>query len=417
MISDEQFRTLWRSPKSITGDTLLLFGCGAAALALGAMIAIAAAPPKARLSVAWPGLNESSLRLLSLCSTILTAAALVGYLAFAYLIAQSGLGLSGLASNPETKIIGRIPGVTTLTTFGIAAVVASTIVLVHRFSGVELFKVLILVGLAIPRAFINGERLVILELVVPVVVLSAARISSQRGVRRTLTQLVPFIAVPLVVAMFAVFEYFRSWTRYKDSVETSYTEFALNRLGGYYATAVNNGQLTLDHLNWPNRLPFYTIEPFWTAPGIRHAQLYEKLGGYPTPYAQDYGDSPYLTVLRQFGNPEFNNNTGYVTGFIDYGRIGGIVYFLLVGVVIGLLYCAFCEGKLAGLVLYPVAFLGLLELPRYMYWAMGRSVYMWIGLLAVIIFVSAGRAMQRPITNLASPASPDADVGSVRKSV
>ena len=82
MMSDVQFRSLWKTPKSLTGDTLLLFGCGAAALAFGALITIAAAPATRRPSGPWPNLNEQSLGLVSRASTVLTALAVIGYCGF-----------------------------------------------------------------------------------------------------------------------------------------------------------------------------------------------------------------------------------------------------------------------------------------------------------------------------------------------
>ena len=49
LLSDHAFRSLWRSPKSITWETLWLFGSGAVAIAFGAMIVIAAyTAPKLR---------------------------------------------------------------------------------------------------------------------------------------------------------------------------------------------------------------------------------------------------------------------------------------------------------------------------------------------------------------------------------
>lgn len=401
LMSDVQFRSLWKTTKSVTSETLLLFGCGAAALAFGALVAIAASPGTRRPSAPWPNLNEQSVRLVSRASTVLTAATVVGYLGFAVLIVRAGLTpldlFSGTGYGPGLSVrdvVGTIPGVTTLTQCGIAAVVTSMILLVRGYSRAELVKLSLVVGLAIPRSYVFSERLAILELIAPIVVILAAQLSVGRGWRRRVVQLIPVATLPAVIAIFGFFEYFRSWTFYRTHVSSSFAEFAVSRFVGYYATALNNGHLVLQNMQWPNRLPYETLEALWTAPGVKQAKLYQELGGRPPPISAGT-DSMYFGVLDHFANPEFNNESGYVTAFIDYGRYGGIVYFLLIGVVVGLLYRGFCQGKPFGLFLYPVLFVGLLELPRYVYWANARTIYAVVGLLVVAVLVSRAEARGR----------------------
>ena len=98
LLSDPDYRLLWRTPKVITGQTLLLFGCGAVALAFGAMIVIAVAPSRRALPVTWPSLSTNSLSFLKRSSNVLTALTLVGYAGFAYLIIRSGLQPAQLIS-------------------------------------------------------------------------------------------------------------------------------------------------------------------------------------------------------------------------------------------------------------------------------------------------------------------------------
>jgi len=293
-------------------------------------------------------------------------------------------------------VVGTIPGVTTLTQLGIAAVVVSTILLVRDYSRSELYKVLSIIGLAVLRAFVFSERLAIMELAVPVIVILVAKLSIQRGWRRTVARISPFVSLFAVVVVFGSFEYFRSWTFFRTHATASYADFAVSRFVGYYATALNNGQLVLDKLNWHNRLPYETIEGLWTAPGIYSMQLYERLGGHAPPSLRPgaEGDSLYMEVLGQFGNPEFNNESGYAAAFVDFGHLGGILFFFLVGVIGGFLYRSFCQAKPLGLFVYPVMFVGLLELPRYIYWSNGRTFYAWIGLLVVVALVSRAQAKE-----------------------
>src|ERR1700754_1319466 len=92
LLDDQQFRQLWRTPKWVTVDTLLLFGCGAAALAFGAAIGMAIAPATRQVRSPWPSLSDRSVRLLRRASTVLTTATLFGYACFAVLFVRAGIG-------------------------------------------------------------------------------------------------------------------------------------------------------------------------------------------------------------------------------------------------------------------------------------------------------------------------------------
>lgn len=265
--------------------------------------------------------------------------------------------------------------------------VVSTTALTQRFTWREFGKVVLIVGLAAPRAYVYSERLALLELFVPICVIVATRLSTKRGLPRAVAQTVPIFGMMIVVAMFGVFEYFRSWTFYRTHGTTSFWDFALNRFAGYYATALNNGQLVLDHLRWPNRWPYDTLEGFWNAPGVEQSGLYEHLSGHVRPYNRT-DVSPYFDVLRQYGNPEFNNPSGYAAPFVDYGHVGGLMFFLIVGIVLGLLYEMFAIGRPLALLTYPVAFTGIVEMPRYLYWVQGRATYTWLALLAIAILIA-----------------------------
>jgi oligosaccharide repeat unit polymerase len=397
LVGDVQFRNLWKTPKAVTPDTLLLFGVGAIALAFGALIGIALSPLPRVSSSPWPDLGDDAIRLLRRASTFLTAATLAGYLGFVYLIARAGLTPAQLFGGSEANgtaavkdTIGTIPGLTTMTQLGIGAVVVSATILMQQFSRFELAKLLIVIGLAVPRAYIYAERLAILELVLPVTVVIAAKLSIGDRTRRLIARTLPVGGIAMVVVVFGAFEYSRSWNFYRAHGETSFVGFALSRLAGYYVTAINNGQLILSHLDWPGRWPYDTFEGLWDAPGIENVGLYQRLGGYPPPYNKA-GNAPYNDVLTQFGNNEFNNPSGFVGPFIDYGWLGGLIWLLTAGVVAGLLYRQFCSARFLGLLLYPVFFIGLAELPRYLYWVQGRAIYTWIALLAIVVLLMRGR--------------------------
>lgn len=401
LIGDEAFRSLWRTPKSITGETLLLFACGALALSFGALVSQATLTRRP-LTKRWPTLNAQSMELMRRASTWLTGLTVFGYAGFGFLILRSGLSPSQVFGNtytsgvPVRDIIGTIPGVTTLTQCGMAAVIVSSILLTQRFSRGELAKILAVVGLSLPRSYLFSERLAVLEVVVPVVVILCAWLSLTPGPRRTSAQFAPVIGLPLVVVVFGVFEYFRSWAYFRTRTNTGFVEFTIDRLAGYYTTALNNGHLVYHYLDWPGRWPYDTMEGFWTAPGIEQFGLYTRLTGHPLPYSgKGSVVTPLTVMLTQHGNPEFNNPSGYVAPFIDYGMVGGLVFFALVGLLAGYLYRGFRVGAPFGLLLYPLVFTGLLELPRYMYWTQGRTIYSLLAL--IILAVLLRRTQSKPV--------------------
>ncbi|AMO60049.1 Uncharacterised protein [Mycolicibacterium phlei] len=402
-VGDADFRRYWDEPKLVTTETLVLFECGVLAFALAALIATTVAAPRTGLTGPWPNLSPATERLLRRASTVLTTLTLAGYLGFAIAIARSGLSLAELfgdVDNPwdaPVKIaIGTIPGVTTLTQVGMAAATVSSVLLAQRFTRAELARLVTVLTLSVPRAYIYSERLALLELAVPAVVVGAAWLSNRSRRQRAIAKATPVAGLAVVGVLFAVFEYFRSWQFYRQRGDMSFWEFAANRLAGYYATAINNGQVILDHLAFPGRLPFDTLDAFWSLQGVYQLRLYEVLGGHDRPYAKS-GDeeSPYFHALAQAANPEFNNPSGYVAPFVDYGPVGGLMFFALIGVVTGLLYRAFASGHLVGLLVYPFVFTGFVELPRYLYWFQGRCTYSWLALAVVLVLAAVVRRRER----------------------
>jgi oligosaccharide repeat unit polymerase len=410
LLDDQQFRSMWKSPKSVTTETLLLFGCGALALAFGALVTIAAHPHR-QLNARWPQLDDASIQVLRRSSTVLTALTLVGYIGFVFLIARSGLGATDLLSSSRSDtsgprvrdVVGTIPGITTLTQCGVAVAVVSSILLTQQFCRRELLKIVLILAPSIPRAYLFSERLAILEVMVPMIAIFCARLAVSEGPKRFAAQLAPIVGLPAAIALFSFFEYFRSWTFYRTRTSSDFGAFAIERLAGYYATALNNGYLVLHYLDWPGRWPYDTIEAVWTAPLIKDSALYTRLTGHPMPYGS--GNEPVTAlneVLTQHANPEFNSPSGFAAPFIDYGTLGGVLFFFLIGLVAGFLYKGFCDGRPFGLLLYPIIYIGLLELPRSMHWSAGRTTYPWLALIVVAALLS--RSQRRsPIADMPNP--------------
>jgi glucose dehydrogenase len=81
----------------------------------------------------------------------------------------------------------------------------------------------------------------------------------------------------------------------------------------------------------------------------------------------------YFPFLESGANVEFNNADGMLFPLMDFGTAGGLLYWVVIGVICGVVYQLFRRKQLAGLLLYPIVFLGLLEIPLALYWSEGRS--------------------------------------------
>jgi hypothetical protein len=396
--SNEEFRTFFRSPKSLDTDSAVLFGAGALCFVLAALatqVGRRPAPPGGRR----PWLDATQLAALRRVSGPLYALTLAGYLAFGVSAARNGFGLNDLLNalisqdlyteQAPKSVIGTIPGVTTLTQVGIAYAIVATLLLLHGPDRTTLVRLVALGGLTTLRAFLFTERLALVELAVPALVLVAVRASqSRRPGRRLLLRMAPIPLVVLLVAGFAATEYSRSYTYYKTRTTDGLVTFSVKRLSGYYATAYNNGHLVMTYDRYPGRLPYTSLEALWTAPGAQQIDLYDRL------VDRDQGEE-YRRILATHANPEFNNVGGLPAVFADFGRMGGLLVLLGLGLIIGWAYRAFLHGQIAALLLYPVAVTGLLELPRFLYWSLGRTMPAVVALL-VVLWVLRRAERRRP---------------------
>lgn len=385
IFTPEDFITYFRSPKRLTTSTALLFAQGAGVLVLGALLAQSGRAPERR-SGRWPWFSERQLRVLERSATVLFRVTLLGYAAFVVAAARNGVRLDQVVtaivqqdvfSGELERAIGTVPGITTLTQVGVAYAVVAVLLLMHGRDRRNLRRLAVLLGLTALRAFVLTERLAVVEIALPVVALLALRLADNARPRRLLLVAAPLPLVLLLIVGFGATEYSRSYQFFKERTDDGIVMFSLKRLGGYYATAYNNGQISLDHDRYPGRLPYTSLEALWTAPGIENLDLYDRLAG------RDTGEQ-YVNLLQTYGNPEFNNPGGLPSAFVDFGRTGGLVFLFGVGLATGWGYRRFVHGDPAGVLLYPVAMIGLFELPRFLYWTLGRTVPIVLALLLVL---------------------------------
>ncbi|GAB3321576.1 hypothetical protein GCM10027451_43250 [Geodermatophilus aquaeductus] len=381
-LGDAYFRQSWNTPKSLTDTTLLLFAAGAVLFALGGMLPLLLGAGRGR-HAASPA-AEVDTWFLHRAAVVLYRLTMVGYVALAVVGLSRGARpadlLEALTSQDAFDSTLRtqfapIAGITTLTQLGIAYVVVAVTLLTRQRDRYVARRLAVVLVLALMRAFFLTERLAILELAIPAVGILAMYAARRGRVQRRVTAAAPFVLVPGAVAVFGIFEYSRSWVFYSQG-GGSFFQFVIDRLAGYYATAYNNGQLALTYGTSGVRLPYGSIEAFWTAPGISQLDLYGQLTGRYEP--DDFG-----TILQQYGNPEFNSPGGLSIPFVDYGTAGGLVFFLLAGLALGLAYLRWREGEFWASLVYPVALTGLLEMPRYLYWGQGRVLPSFVALVVI----------------------------------
>jgi hypothetical protein len=213
--------------------------------------------------------------------------------------------------------------------------------------------------LAVLRAILNSERLALIELVVPTAILLVRVVvlptKDYLWMRRA--GIVAPIVAPLALAVvFGSFEYVRSWHYYVDDFD-SYPQFVVWRLSGYYTTAHNNAAMAIETGHYPP-LPYFTLEPFWKFPGVESSPFgYQKLTGMDMP-------ETYTAMLENFGNPELNNGGGLFQPMLDWGLPGSLIFWLGYGLLAGRLYQNYLRGNLSGLLIYPLVFHTLLDVPR-----------------------------------------------------
>lgn len=270
-----------------------------------------------------------------------------------------------------------LPGITSFTQCGIVFsiffinnVFVST---AHHLKIKKRFKFyfIILVLLTVLRSFIWSERLALIELFVPILLLYLNFRSFRKRTVKLFLNLLPFYSTIFLVTLFGVTEYFRSWPYYRDYY-SSFLNFITERIMLYYLTAINNGVGTLQYYNWPSYSFLFTLNWVYKLPGI---------GEYLLNWQKDNIPS----FVNEYGNREFTNISGLFAIVYDLGVIGAFFYCVVWGFFIGIIYNSFRKKHIIGLLLYPVFFMSLIEFYRILYLGESRVFYIFLfGLLGIL---------------------------------
>jgi hypothetical protein len=308
---------------------------------------------------------------------LLLACTLLAYAVwFAPVMADPGLLLDIFAGrrNNLRNVAPTTPGLTTMTQFGVAFVVAHAAISAGRLRPLtawERMGLAAVFALGALRSVAWGERLALMELFIPWAVASLAFRSIRRRSLWRAASWLPLVAPVLLYLAFTGTEYFRSWTFYRREYDSIWV-FSFERLVAYYATASNNGLGFLaTSTDWPQYTLRYVAEWLYAMPVIGEA-LTASVGDV---------NSEYFDFLLRHARPEFNNPSGLFPIVYDIGYAGSLLYFVVVGAIVGRLWVLWRRRSAAGVLAYPVAALFLVELLRFDYLASTRFFPVALGLL------------------------------------
>ncbi|HXP82794.1 MAG TPA: O-antigen polymerase [Verrucomicrobiae bacterium] len=383
---------LWGTPRYFNGFTLLLTAAVIVVFSAGVWLALSKQSAHSSRSE-WRGTVSFSQTLL-----LFNVSFWISVMAYAIWIGLGlarGLGLELLKSifiGGDVAIyilrepLETVPGITTWTQVGIAAVVLGCMIGIGGGWKIVRRKLAILAVLALVRGLLYSERLAFLELAIPFLVLWLAQPASWKPSRvlRTLIRIAPVLGAAIIYMVFTCFESFRSWSIYYSSRESSLLLFGFWRLVGYYVTSVNNTAYLLSSFHHPLGAPYFSFTFLWEFPVLN--VFVKDLFSW---VHMDY--KSYMDLLAFGANPEFNNPGGLLSPVVDFGVLGGLAYWAAMGLITGHLYYLFISKHPLGMCLYPVVYLTLTEIPRYLYWGEGRAfpALVYLILSATVLLRSA----------------------------
>jgi hypothetical protein len=373
LAAPETYLHLWKTPKYFTDYTALLTVGVIAAFSVGVRMTLANRSDHSS-NFEWRGTVSLSraLRLFNvsfwLCVMAYAFWATLGISRGVNLAVLKAIFTGGMSIDTLKIYFETMPGVTTCTQFGIAAVVLGCLIGTSAGWAFVRRKLALLVVLALVRALMYSERLAFLELAVPFLALWMAAPASWTRKRplRALIRIAPMLGAATMYAVFTGFEYFRSWSTYYSARESSLYLFGFWRLLGYYVTSANNTAYLISSFPHSLGAPYFSFGFLWTFP-VLNAFVQDLFSWVHLDYAG------FMNLLALGANPEFNNPGGLLSPVVDFGVLGGFEYWLIMGMISGYLYNLYMRRHPLGMCLYPVVFLTLTEIPRYLYWGEGRA--------------------------------------------
>lgn len=384
----EAFEAAWNEPKFVDADAAGRLVLCLAVMFLGLIAGSGMAVRGGRAEIRFTSTQVDFLRRSYRVLMFLT---IVGYIIWTASAMRQGAGIEALRA-----VVGRqegaisalkseaqpVSGVTTITQFGPVAAVLGYLL---RKLGAGGRRYHFVIWLACLRGLFYAERLAVLEVAIPLLLLAALTVpeTASRRVQRW-TRLGPVMFAPLVWGIFAASEYTRSWVFYQQTTEMPFQEWVSLRLLGYYTTGFNNSALLEVAHRGTFAPPYFSLDVLWNAPLVSGL-----LGGADR-------HAWWIQVLSQHSNREFNNSGSFLVTTAEFGTLGALLFWLVVGTLIGLLFANLTKASVPALVAYVCVFVGILELPRLIYWTLGRSTPILLAVLFLALrYPRAQKASQQ----------------------
>lgn len=248
--------------------------------------------------------------------------------------------------------IGRVTGLSSFTQATAPFVALYFYVFRTSAKGLNRYKVYmaVLAVLTLLRSFLFAERLALIEMAMPLALMVVR--FRLRGRYARLLVLGPYAAIPLLFGLFIANEYNRSWEAYYVNVYDNIFDFALERLGLYYSTSLNNGAGLLAVLGWGQGHPMFTFDWLMRFPVI---------GATFQPWF-DSSDS-FNLFLNSYADPEFNNPSGIFVHFYEWGWFG-LLDAAVLGWLLGRSYAGWRSGNGFWCCAHAVLYVSLMEIMR-----------------------------------------------------
>lgn len=273
-----------------------------------------------------------------------------------------------------------IPGITTWTEVGPVLAALLAYLKSHKAPYRASFAIL-LIGATL-RAFLAAERLAVLGILVPfmVVLFVADSRSGRRSSPTPRARSSGLYVFPLLLPLlFAIFERGRSWGGASREAGPGLLGYSLSRLFEYYATATNNGVIY--------------VQEYLPATGDGSSVSLGFVTQLPivgTWIMQPPRFFTWQDVLRANGvNPEYTNVGGFLPIFGELGSVAGLLLFVALGFALHLSFHRSVAGQRAyAYCLYGFTALSVVELPRQFLATSGRAIPAYVAVALVAFFAS-----------------------------
>ena len=267
-----------------------------------------------------------------------------------------------------------LPGVTSFSQVGVSfvAIFAIEVIARRRKAPRHLWVFLgIIVAFGVLRALVYSERTAMTELLVPLLLGVAARFARGKW-GRMIVPFGPYLGISLLPLIFVAFEINRSWVAHYSAVYTSIIQFGIDRVEAYYITAINNGIGFLQFSPGPTMDGQFTFAWLYRMPFVGPSLLRF--------IRHEAVSDDYLSYLSSSENEQYTNPSSIFPPVHDFGYLGALLVFIILGIVAGRAYRSLRRNEGALQYVLPLIIYHLFEFPRFGYLYDSRAFLAIIGI-------------------------------------